>query len=727
MRRRSFLKGGLVLSAAYPYTVSSSMTTYKTGNPIGSESPKDLYDNAQNLDILLNHPTKTEHPDRLGVPRKTWHGMEVGYESISQEALDRVSQAVASAGYQYIDTPYAGSITVDDYNQVIRAQGPAGDYEFWKLSAGTPVPYITTGAGMPEGGAFVSVGDAALRSELANQSDAESGSSLVGHRGESVSDAINKRTVYVENISELNSIPPESMVEGQEVYVKSVSRHYTWNGNDFGLSYDLFIIYGQSNAVGQATASSDSSRPADYPDNIDDSMVLYWDKRIQEIVPVTYNMIHAMHGIARGHAWAAFANRYVSVTGRGCLFLPAAQGGLEIRELAKGGTFYTALDSELSAFDLSLSAQGYVVNSRNLLFHQGETDQLNQTPRDVYQDAFSTLLDNIRTDFSVGKSFIALVGNPQNRTERTWSAIQVAQEYVCTSLPHYVLAYTKFGSFTLENGLLRDGVHATQNGYNFMGEGMADAAVDAISYDLGTSKNAQQRYGVVNAPEDQIWRQVSATFVFDGTTGEWVLQDKDNSAFRIASVGGVQALPVASPDRLRIFLTPRATAVLGITATPNVRMVDDGVQTLSADLVTNAQADIFQGSGYAIDVRIYQNISFVVNTDGNIRSYPDVSNTLPSWLNGVSSDLQADNSVVINHPACRQVPILTQLASSDFSNASFVSFGDSQRSDTVLSYKVSGGQNTACVVCLPHTKLNPLNAVDLWSFTVTGIIAEARY
>ena len=30
------------------------MTTYNTGNPIGSSAAKDLYDNAENLDVAIN-------------------------------------------------------------------------------------------------------------------------------------------------------------------------------------------------------------------------------------------------------------------------------------------------------------------------------------------------------------------------------------------------------------------------------------------------------------------------------------------------------------------------------------------------------------------------------------------------------------------------------------------------------------------------------------------------
>jgi hypothetical protein len=42
------------------------MSTYKTGNPLGSAAVKDLYDNAENLDFALNSLTALIWTDRLG-------------------------------------------------------------------------------------------------------------------------------------------------------------------------------------------------------------------------------------------------------------------------------------------------------------------------------------------------------------------------------------------------------------------------------------------------------------------------------------------------------------------------------------------------------------------------------------------------------------------------------------------------------------------------------------
>ncbi len=86
----------------------------------------------------------------------------------------RFNNLLANSGYQFIGN-YQLGIEVTEYNQVIRDVNG----ELWRADTTTSLPYTTTGAGMPEGGAFVSVGDAVLRQELA----APGGAGLVGNGG----------------------------------------------------------------------------------------------------------------------------------------------------------------------------------------------------------------------------------------------------------------------------------------------------------------------------------------------------------------------------------------------------------------------------------------------------------------------------------------------------------------------------------------------------------------
>ena len=51
------------------------MTTYNTGNPVGSAAAKDLYDNAESIDRAVNGTGKT-WTDRLGQTRVSMKGVE---------------------------------------------------------------------------------------------------------------------------------------------------------------------------------------------------------------------------------------------------------------------------------------------------------------------------------------------------------------------------------------------------------------------------------------------------------------------------------------------------------------------------------------------------------------------------------------------------------------------------------------------------------------------------
>ncbi|MEF7269037.1 hypothetical protein U9745_01145 [Escherichia coli] len=140
------------------------MTKYATNNPLGSMDPKDLFDNAQNLDFALNDITQAIWLDRFGRGRQTFWGME-----------QRFNQFIANSGYDVIGEYTAGPLTIREYNQLIRYNN-----ELWKLKATTDVPFTTTGnnsaSWVNDSVHFVSVGDAALRQELA----APGGAGLVG-------------------------------------------------------------------------------------------------------------------------------------------------------------------------------------------------------------------------------------------------------------------------------------------------------------------------------------------------------------------------------------------------------------------------------------------------------------------------------------------------------------------------------------------------------------------
>ncbi|HBW8014475.1 TPA: hypothetical protein MFG65_005192, partial [Klebsiella pneumoniae] len=159
------------------------MSTYKTGNPLGSAAVKDLFDNAENLDFALNSLTALIWTDRLGKIRPSFFGMETSFLSqmASQEGRftshladqdTRFNTFIASSGYDIIGDYTVGTIpegdplTITEYNQLIRYNN-----ELYKLTAATDIPFTASGKTdetwtTTDSAHFVSVGDAALRQNL---------------------------------------------------------------------------------------------------------------------------------------------------------------------------------------------------------------------------------------------------------------------------------------------------------------------------------------------------------------------------------------------------------------------------------------------------------------------------------------------------------------------------------------------------------------------------------
>ncbi|MFC0666271.1 hypothetical protein ACFFGU_05225, partial [Azotobacter chroococcum] len=131
---------------------------YNTGNAIGSNDPRDLFDNAGNLDKLVNGPAQS-YPDRLGVSRKSWAGMEADFQAF-----------LLASGYQFLGD-YAAALTLTARNQIVRYSG-----EYYRAAAATELPYTLTGTWATDAPFLVAMGDAVLRQDLSEAA----GAAMVG-------------------------------------------------------------------------------------------------------------------------------------------------------------------------------------------------------------------------------------------------------------------------------------------------------------------------------------------------------------------------------------------------------------------------------------------------------------------------------------------------------------------------------------------------------------------
>lgn len=136
------------------------MTTYNTGNPVPSADARDRYDNSQVFDKLMNGAAPNS-PDRLGVIRQSWAGMENSF-----------NQFLANSGFEsnhliYVD---GSPLVVDRPTQLIER----GAF-IYRVKMPSVFPLSLSGNWSTDSTLLVDVADASLRQELA----ASSGVTLV--------------------------------------------------------------------------------------------------------------------------------------------------------------------------------------------------------------------------------------------------------------------------------------------------------------------------------------------------------------------------------------------------------------------------------------------------------------------------------------------------------------------------------------------------------------------
>ncbi len=158
------------------------MTTYNTGNPVGSTDARDLYDNSQALDELVNG--SGTYSNRLGVQRRTLAKLEADFDALladaesdlnvyRAEAAESASQAL---GYlNVIRTTSYGAYAEDPATDPLGNPPTVGDEYF-----NTTANLLKRWNGTTWQASDINTANLA----------APSGSSLVGYDGDTVQDVL---------------------------------------------------------------------------------------------------------------------------------------------------------------------------------------------------------------------------------------------------------------------------------------------------------------------------------------------------------------------------------------------------------------------------------------------------------------------------------------------------------------------------------------------------------
>ncbi|NWC38339.1 hypothetical protein [Pseudomonas tolaasii] len=164
---------------------------YNTGNPVepnGSRDPRDLRDNAQIIDKLVNSSDLT-WLGRLGKILKTWAGMTAEHEASQTQRAIEFQQFLQNSAYE-VPVAYAAGISITRATQTVLYNG-----EIYR-PVPSALPFVTT-TFPADSAKWVSNGDNSLRQALASAA----GSTMVFDGSKSVADRLVERAQATQQVA----------------------------------------------------------------------------------------------------------------------------------------------------------------------------------------------------------------------------------------------------------------------------------------------------------------------------------------------------------------------------------------------------------------------------------------------------------------------------------------------------------------------------------------------
>jgi len=494
---------------------------------------------------------------------------------------------------------------------------------------------------------------------------------------------------------------------------------------EFGVSsqnnsniYDVLVVYGQSNAAGEAATGGDTSGfPVMLPKS---KMYNFNTKQIETLT----QKIPSSSGVnSTGHAWGEFANTWQRETNRGVVVVNCARGAQAIAALIKGASsgdtdYYGLLVSAVSSVKQQMKNQSLTMGKLFVVWHQGETDMTNSTTWQTYKNLFSALIDNLQSDISFDFFGICTVGSPTTRSERSWSTIQTAQKYVAQGRANTGIVFDGCSSFkAADNALGNDGTHYTQTGYNTMGYFAAIGFKEMGLYDITRKTRSDiEIYKAVQGDTTRMSKHFAASIknisnnltILDSTVGDNTIVP--TNARQIITSTDTYSLLVKVGDyptywsQLRAFISN----INGFT-------VETSITEISSERY--------------VKLDFYQDLTIGVKvTDGSLYAGIPLASDSSGYLASIFSVTYANNIATLTHNPNYIQPTASIYGDASMTDSSgFISARSQSQTQTLI--KVISATNPVAVVRFPRISIYPSNLVlagNSFIIKVSGIYSQAN-
>ncbi len=359
------------------------------------------------------------------------------------------------------------------------------------------------------------------------------------------------------------------------------------------LEMDIFLIGGQSNALGIGVAGTS-------PNPQEDTVYQYHSSTFSEVTD-------EVGAPQTGSAWPSFGITWHSLTGRRICFVPQGDDGsaqVAAADLGFGnwdtsGTLYSNSLLRLAEARQAVIDAGYIPRLRGILWCQGETDAIGINNATItqgqYTTALTTMVANYRGVFGSDFPFyIYKTGTQTSASDVGYSAIRTAQEAFVLSDPLRNRMVFRGALDFVARGMMSDTVHYTQEGYNEMGRISAET---------------------INAGLDWGWQRLGTSAMYAPLVNTNVGIGTSNPSARLHVVSGAF-------DDTGIYATTSANIAVASVKVENTNLFSSascGIKFLNN---TGLKSQILQYSTNATNPG--PNILIFTNSAGNIRFSPTV-------------------------------------------------------------------------------------------------------